>query len=128
MRLNLVSALAVLLAGCGGLNLTSSNGNTGGGNTGPTASITVQDYAYAPSVINIKVGTKVNWTNDGPSSHSVTSDSTGFDSGALAGPKPNPYGGMTNGGLFQMAFMTPGTYSYHCMFHAQMHGTITVQP
>ncbi|HET7251891.1 MAG TPA: plastocyanin/azurin family copper-binding protein [Gemmatimonadales bacterium] len=128
MRPNLVSALAVLLTGCGGLNLTSSNGNTGGGNTGPTASITVQDYAYAPSVINIKVGTKVNWTNDGPSSHSVTSDSIGFDSGALAGPKPNPYGGMTNGGLFQMTFLTPGTYSYHCMFHAQMHGTITVQP
>lgn len=126
MRFNLVGSLTVLLAGCGGINLTSSTGN-GGGNT-PTASITVQDFAYAPNVITIKAGTKVNWTNDGPSSHSVTSDSTGFDSGALAGPKPNPYGGMTNGGLFQMTFATPGTYTYHCMFHSQMHGTITVQP
>ena len=128
MRFNLVGFLTVLLAGCGGVNLPSSNGNNGGGGNTPTASITVQDYAYAPNVITISAGTKVNWTNNGPSSHSVTSDSPGFDSGALAGPKPNPYGGMTNGGLFQMTFATPGTYTYHCMFHAQMHGTITVQP
>ncbi len=131
MRLNLLGCLASLLtlAGCGGLSRTASNG-TGAGGTGPgvTASITVQDYAYAPSVITIKVGTTVNWVNNGPSSHSVTADSTGgFDSGALAGPKANPYGGMTNGGLFQMNFATPGTYTYHCMFHAQMHGMITVQ-
>ena len=125
MRSTLVGCLTVLLAGCGGINLTSSRGP--GGNTGPTTSITVQDYAYTPSVITISAGTKVNWQNDGPSSHSVTSDSTGFDSGALAGPKPNGYGGMTNGELFQMTFTTPGTYTYHCMFHAQMHGTITVQ-
>jgi plastocyanin len=57
----------------------------------------------------------------------VTSDSTGFDSGALAAPTGNGYGGMTSGGLFQVTFNTPGTYTYHCMFHAQMHGTITVQ-
>ncbi|HEY6223467.1 MAG TPA: plastocyanin/azurin family copper-binding protein [Gemmatimonadales bacterium] len=128
MRLNFVSGLAVLLAGCGGLNLTASNGNNGGGNTGPTAAITVQDYSYAPSVITIKAGTKVNWTNNGPSSHSVTSDTTGqFDSGALDAPMGNGYGGMTSGGLFQVTFSTPGTYTYHCMFHAQMHATITVQ-
>lgn len=126
MRFNLVGSLTLLLAGCGGVNLPSSNGNGGGGNT-PTASITIQDNYYAPNVITITVGTKVNWTNNGPSSHSVTSDSTGFDSGALAGPKSNPYGGMTNGALFQMTFNTPGTYTYHCMFHVLMHGTITVQ-
>lgn len=131
MRLNLFGCLAslVTLAGCGGLSRTASNG-TGSGGTGPgvTASITVQDYSYAPSVITIKVGTTVNWVNDGPSSHSVSSDTTGqFDSGALAAPTKNAYGGMTNGGLFQVNFATPGTYKYHCMFHASMHGTITVQ-
>ena len=128
MRLNLVSCCAALLAGCGGLNLTASNGNGGGGNT-PTAAIAVHDNAYTPNVITIAVGTKVNWTNDGPSSHTVTSDSTGFDSGALAAPKPNPYGGMTNGGLFQVTFNTPGTYTYHCSFHpTTMQGTVTVTP
>ena len=127
MRLNLVSCIAMLLAGCGGLNLTSSDGGgSGGGGNTPTASIAIQDYAYAPNVITISVGTKVNWLNNGPSSHSVTSDSTGFDSGALAGPKPNPYGGMTNGALFQMTFNTAGTYTYHCTVHPYMKGAIVV--
>jgi len=43
------------------------------------------------------------------------------------GATGNGYGGMTSGGLFQVTFSTPGTYTYHCMFHAQVHGTITVQ-
>lgn len=124
MRLTMVSCCAWILAGCGGVSLTNA---TGSGNNGPTASLTIQNYSYTPSVIAIQVGTKVNWTNKGPASHSVTSDSTGFDSGALAPPTGNGYGGMTTGGLFQVTFNTPGTYTYHCMFHAQMHGTITVQ-
>ncbi len=131
MRLNMFGCLASLLAlaACGGLSMTSSTG-TGSSGTGPglTAAITIKDYVFAPPVITIKTGTTVNWVNDGPSSHSASSDSTGgFDSGALSAPKANPYGGTTNGGLFQMNFSTPGTYTYHCMFHSQMHGTITVQ-
>ncbi len=125
MRRNLLSCCALLLAGCSGLSVTNQTGS--GGNTGPTASLTIQDYSYAPSVITVQVGTKVTWTNKGHTSHSVTSDSTGFDSGALAAPMGNSYGGMTSGGLFQVTFDTPGAYKYHCMFHAQMHGTITVQ-
>jgi plastocyanin len=125
MRLTLVSCCAGILAGCSGLSVTNATGK--GGNTGPTASLTIQDYSYAPSQIAVQVGTKVTWTNKGPNSHSVTSDSTGFDSGALDAPMGNGYGGMTTGGLFQVTFNTPGTYTYHCMFHAQMHGTIIVQ-
>lgn len=119
MRLNPVGCLAVLLAGCGGLNLTSSNGGGGGGGSTPATAIAVHDNAYTPNVITIKVGTKVNWTNNGPSSHTVTSDSIGFDSGSLAAPN----------GLFQVTFTTPGTYTYHCSFHATtMLGSITVLP
>jgi len=125
MRRNLLSCCALLLAACSGLSVTNQTGK--GGNTGPTASVTIQDYSYAPSVMTVQVGTKVTWTNHGPSSHSVTSDSIGFDSGALDAPTGNGYGGMTSGGLFQVTFTTQGTYKYHCMFHAQMHATITVQ-
>ena len=126
MRLTLVSCCAWILAGCGGLSVTNQTGK--GGNNGPTASLTIQNYSYAPPSLTIAVGTKVTWTNKGPAPHSVTSDSTGFDSGALAAPTGNGYGGMTTGGLFQVTFNTPGTYGYHCMFHpSTMHGTITVQ-
>ena len=126
MRLTLVSCCAWMLAGCSGLSVTNQTGS--GGNTGPTASVTIHDNMYAPSTINVQVGTKVTWTNNGPSSHSVTSDSTGFDSGALDAPTGNGYGGMTSGGFFQVTFTTQGTYKYHCMFHpTTMQGTITVQ-
>ncbi|SRR5258707_10786929 len=126
MRLTLVSCCAWILAGCSGLSVTNQTGG-GGHTTGPTASLTIQNFFYAPSMTTIQVGTKVTWTNKGPDSHSVTSDSTGFDSGALAAPTGNGYGGMTTGGLFQVTFSTKGTYTYHCMFHPQMHGTITVE-
>lgn len=115
-------SFALALAGCSG-RVSLPTGTGGGGGPGQTASVTIQDYAFTPALITIRAGTTVNWTNDGPSSHSATADSTGgFDSGAIAAPMNNG-----NGGLFQMHFTTPGTYTYHCMFHAQMHGTITVQ-
>lgn len=126
MRLSGVGCCAWLLAGCSGLSVTNQVGT--GGTTGPTTALTIQNYSYAPATVNIQLGTKVTWTNNGPASHSVTSDSTGFDSGALAAPMGNGYGGMTSGGIFQVTFNTPGTYTYHCMFHANMHGSITVLP
>ena len=124
MRRFFVGTIAVTIASCGGVGLTSSNGNGGGGgNPGPTVSVTIQENGYAPNVMTIAVGTKVNWTNAGTSAHTVTSDSSGFDSGALAAPRPN----MT-GGLFQVTFTVRGTYTYHCSFHpATMRGSITVQ-
>lgn len=126
MRLTLVSCGIWMLTGCSGLSVTNQVGS--GGHGGPTASLTIQNYSYAPATINVQLGTKVTWTNNGPASHSVTSDSTGFDSGALTAPMGNGYGGMTSGGIFQVTFNTPGTYTYHCMFHANMHGSITVLP
>lgn len=116
-----------LLAGCGGLDSGVSSGGGGVGNIPDTKAVAIQDYSFAPATITVKTGTRIDWINDGPSSHSVTSDSTGFDSGALDAPASNGYGGMTNGGSFGVTFTKAGTYTYHCMFHANMHGTITVQ-
>lgn len=128
MRCALAGCLVFALAGCSsGVSLPTGTG-TGGNGSGPTAAVTIGDYAFTPAQITIKAGTTVNWTNNGPSPHSATADSTGgFDSGSLTPPRSNGSGGMSPGELFQMHFTTPGTYTYHCMFHAQMHGTITVQ-
>jgi len=126
MRSTLAGCLALAIAGCGsGVSLPTG---TIVGGSGPTAAVTIQDFAYTPAQLTIKAGTRVNWTNNGPSPHSATADSTGgFDSGSLTPPKSSGSGGVTPGELFQMHFTTPGTYTYHCMFHPQMHGTITVQ-
>ncbi len=105
--------------------------------TSPSCSsscVTIQDFSFAPSTMTIKVGTRVTWTNAGPSGHTATSDGGVWDSGTLGAPSGGGgYGGATAGGTYQFTFNTAGTYSYHCKLHPPASypgftGTITVMP
>lgn len=104
--------LIVAAAACGG----SSSSPTSIKTTPPTpagaVSVTIQDFSFSPAVDTIKVGTTVQWVNNGPSEHSTTSDSGIWDSGGLTPPS---MGG--SGGTFQMTFNTAGSFPYHCTFH-----------
>jgi plastocyanin len=99
---------------------------------GSGASVTIQDFTFSPSALTIKAGASVTWTNNGPSSHTTTSDSGAWDSGTLSAPGGGGgYGGGTAGGTYQFTFTTPGTYHYHCKLHPPSShpgftGTITV--
>ena len=107
--------------------------STAPGCSGPDC-VTIRDFSFSPSAVSIKAGTTITWTNDGPSSHTTTSDSGVWDSGTLGAPSGGGgYGGGTAGGSFQFKFSTPGTYSYHCKIHPpssypSFTGTITVTP
>jgi plastocyanin len=96
--------------------------------------VTIEDYSFAPATLTVKAGTRVTWTNAGPSAHTVTSDDGAFDSGTLAAPSGGGgYGGGSPGGVFQSTFNTPGTYTYHCAIHPpatfpNFVGTVTVTP
>ncbi len=96
--------------------------------------VTIQDFSFSPSTMTIKVGTRVTWTNAGPSAHTTTSDSGVWDSGTLGAPSGGGgYGGGTAGGTYQFMFNTAGTYHYHCKIHPpamypSFTGTITVTP
>ncbi len=81
------------------------------------ASVSTNALFYVPQKIEVTPGAIVTWVNRDSVGHTVTSDSLAFNSGAIA-PK----------GVFTFTFTTPGTYSYHCSFHAWMTGTITVVP
>ena len=59
---------------------------------------------------------RVTWFNQSAEPHTVTSDTTVFDSGTLA-----PYGGG-----YQVAFQRAGTFPYHCRLHPQMRGVVRV--
>ena len=131
--------LAAVLAGCG----TSSSGNTAppaptattapAPTTAPTTpataaptsapqsgnvSIAIQNFAFNPQAITIKVGSTITWTDKDTTAHTVTSVSgpTSFNSGPLAAP----------GGTFKFTFTQAGTYAYHCSIHPFMMATITV--
>lgn len=78
-----------------------------------SASISIQNFAFTPATLNIKVGTTVTWTNNDPFPHQIKSDS--FNSSSL-----------TTGGTFQFTFSNTGTYNYSCAIHPSMRGQINV--
>jgi plastocyanin len=81
------------------------------------ANVTISNFTFQPSSLQVHVGTTVTWTNNDSTAHTVTSDTSSFNSGTLA-----------PGGTFAFTFTQAGTFSYHCNIHPSMHGTITVVP
>jgi quinohemoprotein ethanol dehydrogenase len=84
--------------------------------------IDIVDFGFSPGTVIIPPGTTVTWTNTGQQPHSATStvsetNAVQFDSGIL-----DP------GQSYSFTFDQPGTYSYFCVPHPFMRGTIIVDP
>jgi plastocyanin len=133
----------VLLAACGG-GAPSGSGSTPTSATGTTPTATTAgttptattaasngqavtittdssgSFAFSPTTLTIKVGTKVTWTNMTQAGHTVTSDDgKSFDSGIS-----HPI--AASGGTYSFTFTKAGTFPYHCQIHPFMKATITV--
>lgn len=84
-----------------------------------TTTVTVRNFAFAPSQITVAPGTTVTWKFEGPAQHTSTSDAGSaltWDSG-LNSP----------GETFSFTFNEKGTFSYHCTLHPRMMGTVIVE-
>ena len=136
-----VAMSALLLAGCGGssasdaattttaprptgasstpaITATTTSGSASGETKATTADVSIKDFQFKSDTLRISTGTKVTWTNNDKETHTATADSgtpMDFDTGDV---KPGASASVT--------FTKPGTYKYHCNFHATMTGTITV--
>lgn len=77
--------------------------------------VSVIDFAYGPREIQVPVGTRVTWANNGVALHTVTARTGLFDSGL-----------MQTGRTFAYTFNQPGTYQYFCTLHPDMTGVVTV--
>ena len=82
---------------------------------GKAADVTIRNYAFAPQSLTVKVGTRLTWTNSDSTAHTATADQGSLDTGTI-----------TRAQSKTIDFGHPGTYAYHCAFHAFMRGTITV--
>ncbi len=71
--------------------------------------------SYDPGNVTVDMGTVVTWINQDSQGHTVTAPGA-FDSG----PVP------PNGGRWAWVASTEGTFTYHCLIHPGMNGTITV--
>ncbi len=82
-----------------------------------TASVDISGMAF-PTTTTVKMGTTVVWNNKDAMAHTVTSDDgSSFSSGNLA-----------SGASFSYLAKTAGSFPYHCNYHANMHGTLVVNP
>ena len=124
----LIVAIALLVAGALTTWLASAAGCGPGGmmggmmgmmGAGPTAppgtSVTMAGARFTPATIPIHAGGTVRWFNDDAMPHTVTATDRAWDSGYLA-----------PGGSTERRFDHPGSYSYVCLYHSWMTGTVVV--
>lgn len=135
----LLSAAALALAACG----SSSSGTSaapasqapdqtssapgaapsiGGAGTpaaaGVEGALKIGGFHYNPSPLTVAPGQMVSATNSDGAEHTVTSDQKGLFSGDnIAQGKTVTFKVPTK----------PGTYTFHCEYHARMHGTLIVK-
>ena len=123
--LALCTIVALAAAGCGSSN--SSSTSSGSSSSAPSTAaasssgggvaIKMQNIAFDPKDVTVKVGQKITWTNDDSTDHNVTADS-GADF------KSKDFG---KDGTFSFTPTKAGTIKYVCTIHPGMVATLTVQ-
>jgi plastocyanin len=119
-----VLAATLLLAACGG------DGNDGGsdgatasgtetetpaGDGGGGADLTIVDFAFSPADLTVSDGQTITIANIGDTSHTFTTEDGSIDETIGAGEEIEvTLEGVSSGG-------------FHCRFHSQMQGTLTVE-
>ena len=103
------AAFLIILNSCS----KSSNNSTPSVSNGNT--ITINGMSF-PANTTVKQGSTVVWNNKDGTAHTVTSDDgTSFDSKTLE-----------SGSTFSYVANAVGSFPYHCNFHSNMKGTLTV--
>jgi plastocyanin len=77
--------------------------------------VSIDNFAFAPATLTVKVGTTVTWTNRDEEPHTVVASDGSFHSP-----------GMGTGATFSHTFSTAGKFDYVCSIHPMMHGTVVV--
>ena len=136
----ILTALVLVVAGCGSDSDDSTSGDEESGATATQPSpgkgnapasganaaapsgdavraekVSIVEFAYDPDPVVIEEGGKVTWVNRDSAPHTATADDGSFDTGTITTDK-----------LKSESFKQPGTYTYFCEIHPDMHGTVEV--
>ena len=82
----------------------------------PAAAVAIDNFTFKNSVVTVKPGTTVTWTNGDDIPHTVVSKTGVFKSKVL-----------DTGDKFSFTFAKPGQFGYFCSLHPHMTGTIIVK-
>lgn len=77
--------------------------------------VAIVNYEFQPANIQVKLGTKVTWTNQDNVAHTVTFKNGMKDSGSIA-----------QNASFSYTFTQPGKFAYYCDYHTEMIAQVTV--
>ncbi len=111
-------AACALLAGCGGGGYGTKPAAATSADTavkGVAKIVEMTDSTFAPSTVRVKVGETVSFVDKDEIAHTATAEKT-FDSGTLR-----------EGAKFDFKATKAGTFSYVCIFHPGMTGTLNVK-
>jgi plastocyanin len=81
--------------------------------------VQIVNFQFTPNTLTVKPGTKVTWTNEDTTVHSIK------DTSPLATPVSQD---LAKGNTFSITYEQAGSYSYICNIHQYMTGTVTVAP
>lgn len=115
LLLPLLAAIVVAVLALSLSHGRSAPAATSASASGHTAHVKIFMYAFEPATLTVKPGTRVTWTNEDSTAHTATADQGAWDTGTI-----------NHGQSRTIDFMHPGTYTYHCSFHAFMTATIKV--
>jgi plastocyanin len=110
------SWLRMAVASVGAAMLLTAVGASSGVRAQAAMDVPIQAFVFQPAAIVVPVGTTVTWTNLDPVDHTVTDVNGSYDSGLFG-----------EAGTWSMTFTMPGTYTYYCIPHPMMIGTVEVQ-
>ena len=109
-----------LMKGFYSTNTNSNSGNNlqtpSGGSINPANTVNIENFAFSPGTLTIKVGQTVTWTNKDSTSHTVTSDSGNELISST----------LSNSQTYTHTFNSVGTFNYHCSIHTSMKASIIV--
>jgi plastocyanin len=118
--LGAVIALTLLAASCGGDDTPPADGGSSptespsDGGDGGGADLTIVDFGFSPTELSVTEGQTITVTNIGETSHTFTTDDGAIDKTIAPGDTAEiTLTGVASGG-------------FHCRFHSQMVGTLTV--
>ena len=95
----------------------SATGQGSPGQSSQSDAVAIRNFAFAPAMVTVPVGTTITWTNDDQDAHTVSATGGAFKSAAL-----------NNGDTFRFTFSKPGRYDYLCSIHPFMTATVVVTP
>jgi plastocyanin len=77
--------------------------------------VVIDNFAFAPAILRVKVGTTVTWINHDDIPHSILCLPLGIHSHAIDTDQS-----------FSYTFTKAGTFDYICGIHPHMHGQVVV--